>query len=112
MRDRKEYKDDCGIVRIDVVRIDECVGYHNRKDRVVWILPSPGSHIYDIWRRGKRWEEQRKLCLALAEKGIPRGSDTVPFFGASEQYRGFLERLGVRIEEATTPVDFLAGSVS
>lgn len=111
MRDKK-YKDDRGIVRIDVVRIAECVGYHNRKDRKVWIIPNPDARIYDVWRRGKRWEDERKLCLALLEKGIPSGEGTDPFFGVDEQYRGFLERIGVRIEETTKPVDFLAGTWS
>ena len=84
----------------------------NRKDRTVWILPSPGAHIYDVWRRGKRWEGERELCLALLEKGIPGSADTDPFFGVDEQYRAFLERIGVRIEETTKPVDFLAGTWS
>ena len=68
IRDKEERKDDRGIVRIDVVDIAECVGFHNRKDRMVWILPSPD--------------------------------------------RGFLERIGVRIEETTEPVHFLAGTWS
>ena len=108
----KEYRDDRGIVRINVVGIDECAGFHNRKDRTVWILPGPGARIYDVWRRGKRWEDERDLCLALLEKGIPSGTDTDPFFGVDEQYRGFLERIGVRIEETTEPVAFLAGTWS
>ena len=108
----KEYRDGRGIVRINVVGIDECAGFHNRKDRTVWILPSPDARIYDVWRRGKRWEDERDLCLALLEKGIPSGSDTDPFFGVDEQYRGFLERIGVRIEETTEPVAFLAGTWS
>ena len=108
----KEYKDGRGIVRINVVGIDECTGFHNRKDRTVWILPSPDARIYDVWRRGKRWEDERDLCLDLLEKGIPRGSDTDPFYGVDEQYQGFLERIGVRIEETTDPVAFLAGTWS
>ena len=108
----KKYKDGRGIVRIGVVRIAECVGYHNRKDRKVWIIPNTGARIHDVWRRGKRWEDERKLCLALLEKGIPSGEGTDPFFGVDEQYRGFLERIGVRIEETTKPVDFLAGTWS
>ena len=111
MRD-KNYKDGRGIVRINVVDIAECTGFYNRKDRTVWILPSPDAHIYDVWRRGRRWEDERELCLALLEKGIPSGADTDPFFGVDEQYRGFLERIGVRIEETTKPVDFLAGTWS
>ena len=112
MRDKEKREDDRGIVRIDVVDIAECAGFHNRKDRTVWILPSPGARIYDVWRRGKRWEDERELCLALLEKGIPSGVDTDPFFGVNEQYRGFLERIGVRIEETTEPVHFLAGTWS
>ena len=112
MRDKEERRDDRGIVRIDVVEIAECSGFHNRKDRTVWILPSPDARIHDVWRRGKRWEDERELCLALLEKGIPSGADTDPFFGVDEQYRGFLERIGVRIEETTKPVDFLAGTWS
>ena len=111
MRD-KRYKDDRGIVRIGVVRITECVGYHNRKDGKVWIIPNSGARIHDVWRRGKRWEDERELYLALLEKGIPSGTGTDPFFGVDEQYRGFLERIGVRIEETTEPVDFLAGTWS
>ena len=112
MRDKEERRDDRGIVRIDVVEIAECAGFHNRKDGTVWILPSPDARIHDVWRRGKRWEDERELCLALLEKGIPSGVDTDPFFGVDEQYRGFLERIGVRIEETTKPVDFLAGTWS
>lgn len=112
MQDKEKREDDRGIVRIDVVEIAECAGFHNRKDRTVWILPSPDAHIHDVWRRGKRWEDERELCLALLEKGIPSGADTDPFFGVDEQYRGFLERIGVRIEETTKPVDFLAGTWS
>ena len=112
IRDKEEREDDRGIVRIDVVEIAECTGFHNRKDRTVWILPSPDARIHDVWRRGKRWEDERELCLALLEKGIPSGADTDPFFGVDEQYRGFLERIGVRIEETTKPVDFLAGTWS
>ena len=58
------------------------------------------------------WGDERELCLALLEKGIPSSADTDPFFGVGEQYRGFLERIGVRIEETTEPVDFLAGTWS
>lgn len=112
IRDKEERRTDRGIVRIDVVDIAECAGFHNRKDRTVWILPSPDARIHDVWRRGKRWEDERELCLALLEKGIPSGADTDPFFGVDEQYRGFLERIGVRIEETTEPVDFLAGTWS
>lgn len=112
IRDKERDEDDRGIVRINVVGIAECAGFHNRKDRTVWILPSPDARIYDVWRRGKRWEDERELCLALLEKGIPSGADTDPFFGLDEQYRGFLERIGVRIEETTEPVDFLAGTWS
>ena len=112
MRDKEKHEDDRGIVRINVVDIAECTGFHNRKDRTVWILPSPVARIHDVWRRGKRWEDERELCLALLEKGIPSGAGTDPFFGVDEQYRGFLERIGVRIEETTKPVDFLAGTWS
>lgn len=112
MRDKEKHEDDRGIVRINVVDIAECTGFHNRKDRTVWILPSPDARIHDVWRRGKRWEDERKLCLALLEKGIPSSADTDPFFGVDEQYRGFLERIGVRIEETTEPVEFLAGTWS
>ena len=112
MPDREKNGDGRGIVRINVVDIAECAGFHNRKDRTVWILPSPDARIHDVWRRGKRWEDERKLCLALLEKGIPSGADADPFFGVDEQYRGFLERIGVRIEETTKPVDFLAGTWS
>ena len=112
IRDKEERRDDRGIVRIDVVEIAECAGFHNRKDRTVWILPGPDARIHDVWRRGKRWEDERELCLALLEKGIPSGADTDPFFGVDEQYRGFLERIGVRIEETTEPVHFLAGAWS
>ena len=112
IRDKEEREDDRGIVRINVVEIAECTGFHNRKDRTVWILPSPDARIHDVWRRGKRWEDERELCLALLEKGIPSGADTDPFFGVDEQYRSFLERIGVRIEETTKPVDFLAGTWS
>ena len=112
MRDKEKQEDDRGIVRINVVGIAECTGFHNRKDRTVWILPSPDARIHDVWRRGKRWEDERELCLALLEKGIPSGADTDPFFGVDEQYRGFLERIGVRIEETTKPADFLAGTWS
>ena len=112
MPDKEKNGDGRGIVRINVVDIAECAGFHNRKDRTVWILPSPGARIHDVWRRGKRWEDERELCLALLEKGVPSGADTDPFFGVDEQYRGFLERIGVRIEETTEPVDFLAGTWS
>lgn len=112
LRDKEKYQDDRGIVRINVVGIEQCVGFHNRRDRTVWIIPSPDARIHDVWRRGKRWEEERGMCLALLEKGIPSGADTDPFFGVDEQYRGFLERIGVRIEETTEPVDFLAGTWS
>ena len=112
IRDKEEHRDDRGIVRINVVDIAECTGFHNRKDRTVWILPSPDACIYDVWRRSKRWEDERELCLALLEKGIPSGADTDPFFGVDEQYLGFLERIGVRIEETTEPVHFLAGTWS
>lgn len=112
MPDKEKNEDARGIVRIDVVDIAECTGFHNRKDRTVWILPSPDARIHDVWRRGKRWEDERELCLALLEKGIPSGADTDPFFGVDEQYRGFLERIGVRVEETTKPVDFLAGTWS
>lgn len=112
MRDKKKHEDDRGVVRINVVGIAECAGFHNRKDRTVWILPNPGACIHDVWRRGKRWEDERELCLALLEKGIPSGAGADPFFGVDEQYRGFLERIGVRIEETTKPVDFLAGTWS
>ena len=112
IRDKEERRDDRGIVRINVVDIAECTGFHNRKDRTVWILPSPDARIYDVWRRGKRWEDERELCLALLEKGVPSGADTDPFFGVDEQYRGFLERIGVRMEETTESVNFLAGTWS
>ena len=112
MRDKEKHEDDRGIIRINVVGIAECTGFHNRKDRTVWILPRPDARIHDVWRRGKRWEDERELCLALLEKGIPSGADTDPFFGVDDQYRGFLERIGVRIEETTKPVDFLAGTWS
>lgn len=112
MQDKEERRDDRGIVRVNVVDIVECAGFHNRKDRTVWILPSPDARIHDVWRRGKRWEDERELCLALLEKGIPSGADTDPFFGVDEQYRGFLERIGVRIEETTEPVNLLAGTWS
>ena len=109
IRDKERRGDDRGYVRINVVSVAECTGFHNRKDRKVWILPNSDARIYDVWRRGKRWEDERELCLALLEKGIPSSADTDPFFGVGEQYRGFLERIGVRIEETTEPVDFLAG---
>ena len=112
MRDEEKHQDGRGIVRINVVGIAECTGFHNGKDRTVWILPSPDARIHDVWRRGRRWEDERELCLALLEKGIPSGADTDPFFGVDEKYRGFLERIGVRIEETTKPVDFLAGTWS
>ena len=112
MRDKKKYRGDRGTVRINVVGIAECVGFHNRKERTIWILPNSDARIYDVWRRGKRWGDERELCLALLEKGIPSSADTDPFFGVGEQYRGFLERIGVRIEETTEPVDFLAGTWS
>ena len=112
VRDKEKHENDRGIVRINVVDIAECTGFYNRKDRTVWILPSPDAHIYDVWRRGRRWEDERELCLALLEKGVPSGADTDPFFGVDEKYRGFLERIGVRIEETTKPVDFLAGTCS
>ncbi len=112
IRDKERRGDDRGYVRINVVSVAECTGFHNRKDRKVWILSNPDARIYDVWRRGKRWEDERELCLALLEKGIPSGADTDPFFGVDEQYRGFLERIGVRIEETTEPVDFLAGTWS
>ncbi len=112
MRDKEKHEDDRGIVRINVVGIAECTGFYNRKDRTVWILPSPDARIHDVWLRGKRWEDERELCLALLEKGVPSGADTDPFFGVDEKYRGFLERIGVRIEETTKPVDFLAGTWS
>lgn len=112
MPDKEKNEDARGIVRIDVVDIAECTGFHNRKDRTVWILPSPDARIHDVWRRGKRWEDERELCFALLEKGIPSGTDTDPFFGVDERYRGFLERIGVRIEETTKPVDFLVGTWS
>ncbi len=112
IRDKEERRGDRGYVRINVVDIAACTGFHNRKDRTVWILPNPDARIHDVWRRGKRWEDERELCLALLEKGIPSGADTDPFFGVDEQYRGFLERIGVRIEETTEPVHFLAGTWS
>lgn len=112
MPDKEKNGGGRGIVRVNVVDIAECAGFHNRKDRTVWILPSPDARIHDVWRRGKRWEDERELCLALLEKGIPSGTDTDPFFGVDERYRGFLERIGVRIEETTKPVDFLAGTWS
>lgn len=112
MRDKEKHGDDRGIVRINVVGIVERTGFHNRKDGTVWILPGPGACIHDVWRHGKRWEDEHELCLALLEKGVPSGADTGPFFGVDEQYRGFLERIGVRIEETTEPVDFLAGTWS
>lgn len=112
MPDKEKNGGGRGIVRVNVVDIAECAGFHNRKDRTVWILPSPDARIHDVWRRGKRWEDERELCFALLEKGIPSGADTDPFFGVDEQYRGFLERIGVRIEETTEPVDFLAGTWS
>lgn len=112
MPDKEKNGGGRGIVRVNVVDIAECAGFHNRKDRTVWILPSPDARIHDVWRRGKRWEDERELCLALLEKGIPSGADTDPFFGVDEQYRGFLERIGVRVEETTKPVDFLAGTWS
>lgn len=112
IRDKERRGDDRGYVRINVVGVAACTGFHNRKDRKVWILPNSDARIYDVWRRGKRWEDERELCLALLEKGIPSGADTDPFFGVDEQYRGFLERIGVRIEETTEPVDFLAGTWS
>ena len=110
--DKEKHEDGRGVVRINVVGIADCTGFHNRKDRTVWILPSPDARIHDVWRRGRRWEGERELCLALLEKGIPSSADTDPFFGVDEQYRGFLERIGVRIEETTKPVDFLAGTWS
>ena len=110
IRDKERRGDDRGYVRINVVSVAECTGFHNRKDRKVWILPNPDARIYDVWRRGRRWEDERELCLVLLEKGIPSSADTDPFFGVDEQYRGFLERIGVRIEETTEPVDFLAGT--
>lgn len=112
MPDKEKNGGGRGIVRVNVVDIAECAGFHNRKDRTVWILPSPDARIHDVWRRGKRWEDERELCLALLEKGIPSGADTDPFFGVDEQYRGFLERIGVRIEETTEPVNLLAGTWS
>ena len=112
IRDKERRGDDCGYVRINVVSVAECTGFHNRKDRTVWILPNSDARIYDVWRRGKRWEDERELCLALLENGVPSSAGTDPFFGVDEQYRGFLERIGVRIEETTEPVDFLAGTWS
>lgn len=108
--DKEECGDDRGIVRINIVDIAECAGFHNRKDRTVWIIPSPDTHIHGVRQYDKRWEDERELCLDLLEEGIPSDADTVPFFGVDEQYRGFLERVGVRTEETTEPVDFLAGT--
>ena len=109
MQDKKR-KDGNGTVRIDAVRIDECVGYHNKKDKTIWIVPNSGSNIYDIWRKGKTWDDERDLCLSLIKNGIPKGSDTDPFFGVNEQYLPFVQRIGVHIEETTQPVDFIAGT--
>lgn len=109
MPDKKQ-RDDKGTVRIDAVRIDECVGYHNKKDKTIWIVPNNGSCIYDIWRKGKTWNEERNLCLSLIENGIPKSADTDPFFGVSEQYLPFMQRIGVHVEETTQPVDFIAGT--
>lgn len=109
IRDKKS-KDGRGIVRIDVVPIAGCAGYHNEKDKTVWIVPKAGSRIHDVWRRGKRWEDERRLCLELLDSGIPHSADTDPFFGANEQYRGFLERIGVQVAKTTEPVDFIAGT--
>lgn len=106
----KKRKDGKGTVRIDAVRIDECVGYHNKKDKTIWIVPNNGSCIYGVWRNGKTWNEERNLCLSLIENGIPKSADTDPFFGVSEQYLPFLQRIGVRIEETTQPIDFIAGT--
>ena len=52
------------------------------------------------------------IVIVCGIEGIPSGADTDPFFGVDEKYRGFLERIGVRIEETTKPVDFLAGTWS
>ena len=65
MRDKEKREDDRGIVRINVVDIAECTGFHNRKDRTVWILPSPVARIHDVWRRGKRWEDLRPTRLPM-----------------------------------------------
>lgn len=109
MQDKKR-KDGNETVRIDAVRIDECVGYHNKKDKTIWFVPNSGSNIYDIWRKGKTWDDERDLCLSLIKNGIPKGSDTDPFFGVNEQYLPFVQRIGVHIEETTQPVDFIAGT--
>lgn len=106
----KKRSDGNGTVRIDAVRIDECVGYHNKKDKTIWIVPNSGSSIYDVWRKGKAWDEERSLCLSLIESGIPKSTDTDPFFGVREQYLPFLQRIGVHVEETTQPVDFIAGT--
>ena len=99
-----------GTVRIHVVPIDACEGYLNKKDGVVWIIPSKQSAIRDVWREGHRWAERRELCWKLLASGVRGKGDSDPFFGVYEEFSDFLDRIGVPIEETTEPVDFIAGT--
>lgn len=109
--DKKKYGDSGkGIIRIDVVRIDEARGYHNAKDGVVWIVPTRPGALRDIWRRGHRWDERRAIALGLLKKDIGSMEDTDPFVGRCDVFRAFFEEIGISVTESAEPVDFLAGT--
>ena len=71
IRDKEERGDDRGIVRINVVDIAECTGFHNRKDRTL-IRISPTAMIKDaLTKAGIRYEDGSDIRKEIS------GSDAV-----------------------------------
>lgn len=99
-----------GIVRISAISLEDARGYHNKKEGIVWIIPQRQGALRDVWRQGHRWDECRALCEKLIQSGIQGKGDADPFIGVEDVFLDFLVEIGIPIEEATAPVDFLAGT--
>lgn len=112
MEDRKAHgTSGKGILRIHAVRLDECRVYHSEKDGAIWVVPARPGALRDIWRRDRTWEQRRAVCAQLIKSGrVSAAGDTDPFVGVPDVFRPFLEDLGLRVEETTEPIDFLAGT--
>ena len=108
---RQKYgKSGKGIVRIHAIQLDECLGYHNEKDGVVWIVPKRTGALRDVWYYGHHWDEHRKLCEKLIKSKSSTKYETDPFIGVYDEFADFLSEIGIAIEETDVPVDFLAGT--
>lgn len=108
---RKKYgKSGKGIVRIHAIKLDECLGYHNEKDGIVWLIPKQAGALRDVWYYGHQWDEHRKLCDRLIKSKSATKYETDPFVGVYDEFADFLSDVGIPIEETDIPVDFLAGT--